>query len=259
MRTGPVRPKKEALVFSVDVGGTEIKAAVMNVRGKMVSEWVRQKTVYPLTPSRFEKVLRKLADELPCFHRAAIGFPGFVRNGKVLTAPHFGNKAWSGYAAQKRLGKVLGCPARVLNDADMQGLAVIRGKGLELVVTLGTGVGTALFRDGELMPHLELAHHPVTLGKTYNQYIGDKARKHLGPVLWNKRVRQVLDILQSLTHYDRVYIGGGNAVRITGKLERTMKRVSNRAGTLGGAVLWQREKGSFGLSHFLKPLGQEKI
>lgn len=244
-----MKRKDEKRVFSVDVGGTEIKAAVLNARGILISEWVRQKTPYPFTPRRFEKVLQALTVRLPHFNCAAIGFPGFVRDGKVFTAPHFGNKAWTGYAAQKNLVRVLGCPVLILNDADMQGLAVIEGKGLELVVTLGTGVGTALFHKGHLLPHLELAHHPVALGKTYNQYIGEKARKQLGQARWNKRVRQVLDILQSLIHYDCVYIGGGNAARITWKLARNMKRVSNKAGTVGGAILWQRHKAG-------KPLGK---
>ncbi len=121
----------------------------------------------------------------------------------------------------------------------MQGLAVVRGTGLELVVTLGTGVGTALFRDGELMPHLELAHHPVRGRKTYNEYLGDRARKKTGARQWNRRVRHVMDILHTLLNYDRVYIGGGNARRVTFDLDRNMRLVSNDAGMLGGIALWR--------------------
>lgn len=227
-------------IFSVDVGGTAIKAAVIDDRGKVISSYLQNKTPYPFLPKIFERQLREFVRVLPSFNRISIGFPGVVRGGKVLTAPHFGTDVWAGYAAEKSLAKIFGKPVRIVNDADMHGGAVIRGKDLELVVTLGTGIGTALFRDGELMPRLELAHHPVSQGKTYNQYIGDKVLKQLGKKRWNRRVREVLDILHRLTHYDRLYLGGGNAAKINFKLGPKIKIISNQAGTLGGIILWQK-------------------
>ncbi|HET9869873.1 MAG TPA: ROK family protein, partial [bacterium] len=130
-------------------------------------------------------------------------------------------------------------PVRLLNDADMQGLAVISGKGLELVVTLGTGVGTALFRNGALMPHLELAQHPIHKDKTYNEYVGDKVLKQKGKKKWNRRVERVLGTLQTLLQPDRIYIGGGNGVHIDFKLPRHTRIVPNQAGILGGIALWK--------------------
>ena len=103
----------------------------------------------------------------------------------------------------------------MVNDAEMQGLAVIRGTGLEFVLTLGTGAGTGLFRDGALMPHLELAHHPIYGKKTYNGYIGDAALKKVGKKHWNKRVARTIDILASLLHFDHLFIGGGNARKLS--------------------------------------------
>jgi polyphosphate glucokinase len=122
----------------------------------------------------------------------------------------------------------------------MQGIAVIAGKGLELVLTLGTGAGTGLFRDGELMPHLELAQHPLHKSKTYNEYIGDAALKKTGTKHWNKRVRRTLDVLEKLLHFDHLFIGGGNARKIAFELPSSVTIVSNDAGLGGGGVLWSR-------------------
>ena len=238
-------------ILSIDVGGTEIKAAVLDGSGRMISS-CRKKTSYPFLPRVFEQQLKGLREELPAFDCISIGFPGVIRNGKVLTAPHFGNAVWHGYDAEKKLEKFFHKPARIMNDADMHGGAVIRGVGLELVVTLGTGVGTALFRDGELMPRLELAQHPVAGGKTYNQFIGDKALKRLGKQAWNRRVREVLRILDTLIHYDRLYLGGGNAGHITFKLNSSTEIISNQAGTLGGIVLWRKRNFKRRLGHAAK-------
>lgn len=208
----------------------------------MVVRSVRVATPYPCTRTVLLQALVVLVRPLPRFDRVSVGFPGVVREGTVITAPHFGNDIWYGYDLSKALAARLGKPVRLLNDADMQGLAGIQGKGLELVVTLGTGVGTALFSHGQLMPHLELAHHPVHDGATYNQYIGDAVRKRIGNARWNRRVRRVLDTLHALINYDTMYIGGGNARRLTFTLDRNMRIISNTAGILGGIALWRNPK-----------------
>jgi polyphosphate glucokinase len=136
----------------------------------------------------------------------------------------------------QRLG---GLPVRMINDAEMQGFAAIEGHGLEFVLTLGTGAGTAMFRDGELMPHLELAHHPVSKkGVAYDEYIGEAAREKAGNKRWNRRVHQVIGILESLVNYDKLWIGGGNAARLKFALPANVATVSNDAGIEGGARLW---------------------
>ena len=98
-----------------------------------------------------------------------------VRHGRVLTAPHLGTEAWAGYDLQTELSRRWGKPVRVMNDADVQGFGAIRGVGVEMVVTLGTGCGTAIFDDGKVIPHLELSHHPIRSGQTYDEYVGRAA------------------------------------------------------------------------------------
>jgi polyphosphate glucokinase len=186
------------------------------------------------------KALVALAAPLPAYDRIAIGFPGVVRDGRVLTAPHYGTAEWARFPLAAELSRRLGGhPARLINDAEMQGLYVIRGRGLELVLTLGTGAGTALFRDGALMPHLELAHHPIHGDKTYNEYVGEKARRKIGKARWNKRVRKTIDILYALLFYDHLFIGGGNSAHIEGELPDSITLVSNDAGIEGAAMLWR--------------------
>ena len=229
---------KKPYTLSVDIGGTGFKASVLDAFGKLLSDPVRVKTPYPCPPPVMVKSLVDLAKGLPSFDRVSIGFPGVVREGRVVTAPHFGNKIWSQFPLAPALRKKWNKPVRLLNDADMQGFAVIKGKGLELVVTLGYGVGTAVFRHGELMPRMELAQHPVFGAKTYNEFIGDRVLKKIGRARWNKRVSQALEWLNTLLNSDRVYIGGGNARLIQFKLKKNMRIVSNQAGILGGIALW---------------------
>ncbi len=227
--------------LSIDIGGTGLKASVLDAKGKMVVDRVRVETPSPCPPKVMVEALVELVKPLPAFDRVSIGFPGVVREGQVVTAPHFGNDVWRNFPLAKTLGDRWGKPVRILNDADMQGTAVIGGKGVELVVTLGTGVGTALFRNGELMQRMELAQHPAWDNKTYNEYIGDKVLKKKGKKKWNKRVQHALELLNTLLNPDRVYIGGGNARNIDFKLDPNTKAVSNDAGILGGITLWEQQ------------------
>ena len=226
-------------ILAIDIGGTGLKASVLDGQGRMIVDRVWVDTPYPCPPKVLVKALVDLAKALPDFDRVSVGFPGYVRDDKVITAPHFGNDIWHGFDLVKALKTKFGKPVRLLNDADMQGLAAIQGKGLELVVTLGTGVGTGLFRNGELMPHLELAHHPLHRGKDYNEYLGTKALKKIGEEKWNCRVRLAIGVLRDLIHPDKVYIGGGNARKIAFKLDRQIELISNLDGILGGFRLWK--------------------
>src|SRR6266851_3984507 len=151
--------------LAIDVGGTGLKASVIDDAGKLLVERVRIDTPVGAPPEKIIEVLALLVAPLGAYDRVSIGFPGVVRDGRVLTAPNLSNTGWKGYGLAAALGKALGKPVRVANDADLQGLAVIAGKGVEMVITLGTGFGTGLYVDGRLGPHLELSHHPFRNGK----------------------------------------------------------------------------------------------
>jgi polyphosphate glucokinase len=236
------RPARSAEIHSlaIDIGGTSLKASVLDPKGKMLVDEVRVPTPYPCPPKVLINALAELTGPLPSFHRISVGFPGVVRDGLVLTAPHFCDDKWANFPLATALSERLGKPARLLNDAEVQGLGLIAGRGLELVLTLGTGAGTALFRDGELMPHLELAQHPVHEGKTYNDYIGNDALVSKGVKKWSHRVRRTVHILYSLLHYDTLYIGGGNAAKLLDP-PAGVRIESNQAGITGGVRLWDDE------------------
>ena len=233
----------ERRTLAVDIGGTGIKLALLDHRGELVGERVRVPTpTPPVAPDEITKVIETAAGQLRGFDRVSVGFPGAVRDGRVRTAPNLGTELWAGFDLQSRLADVLGKPVRVMNDADIQGYGAIKGKGVEMVLTLGTGAGTSIFRDGEIAPHLELAHHPVAGGKTYDQYIGNAALAKKGKKVWNKRVAKIIDILRTVVNFDHLYLGGGNAKKLTFDLPPDVSTVPNTDGLTGGIKLWGDEK-----------------
>jgi polyphosphate glucokinase len=222
----------------VDVGGTGIKAMILSSNGKPLTKRTRVKTPRPATPSTMLNAIVEFAKAQGTFDRVSAGFPGVVRRGVVMTAPNLDGN-WRGVKVAEVLSKKLGKPVRVANDADMQGFGVIAGHGVELVITLGTGFGAGLFVDGKLVPNLEIAHHPFHRGKTYEELLGDGPRKKVGDKKWNKRLMKAIRLLEQTFNYDRLYLGGGNSMRVTAKLPRNVKLVSNAAGLLGGIALWR--------------------
>ena len=175
------------------------------------------------------------------YSKVSVGFPGYVRRGMVYTAPNLGTNKWRQVHLSEELSIRLKKPVRVVNDADMQGLGVALGKGLEMVVTLGTGFGTALLIDGTLLPHLEIGQHPFTRRKTYDQYIGNNALEEIGPDKWNKRLEKVISVLKTVFNYDHLFISGGNAKKIRINLDKNITLVTNIDGIRGGAKLWLKD------------------
>lgn len=244
MTTGPA-------TLAIDIGGTGLKASVLDSAGTMMADRVRVLTPYPLTPEKLVSALAELVNPLPPYDRVSVGFPGVVRSGKVLTAPHFVEvagpgsetspdlvKSWTGFDLAGALTDALGKPTKALNDADLQAAAVVSGVGLELVITLGTGVGTGLYHDGSLAPHLEISHHPFRNGETYDEQLGDVTRKHIGNRKWNRRVKIAIDTLNALLLPDHLYVGGGNSRHVDFDLGANATIVDNTAGILGGIKLW---------------------
>jgi polyphosphate glucokinase len=224
--------------LALDIGGTGLKATILDSTGRMLVKRARVATPYPCQPDIMLEALGKLIEPLPPFDRVSMGFPGVIRNGRVITAPHFGTAIWRDYPLEEAVARLFEKPTRLLNDAEVQGLGIVSGQGFEVVLTLGTGLGSALFNEGQLAPHLELAHHPLRGGKTYNDYVGEAARKAISSRKWNRRVRKMIDIVYDLLHYDVLHIGGGNSSNIKGELPANVHLASNDAGLTGGIRLW---------------------
>jgi polyphosphate glucokinase len=236
------RPKgkvaKELKTLAIDIGGTGLKASVLDAKGNMITGRFRVPTPRKCSPKLMVETLAKLVAPLPAYDRVSVGFPGVVRRGKIMTAHNLGQKAWKGFDLDLALTQKLGKPVRVLNDADIQCLGAITGKGVEIVITLGTGLGSSLAEDGRLATHIELAHHPFRKGETYEEQLGNVALMKIGRRKWNERVGKAIETLRLLTNFDRMYIGGGNARLINFKLPPGVKLVSNDLGMSGGIFLW---------------------
>jgi polyphosphate glucokinase len=237
----PVPPQvaEEIKTLSIDVGGSHVKAAVLDANGEMLHDRARVDTPKDVTPQQLVDLIAGMVAALPSFDRVSVGFPGVVRNGVIRTAPNLGTERFQGFDLAGALRGRLGVPVRVENDADVQGLAAVNGDGVEMVITLGTGFGSSIFVDGKLGPHLELAHHVFRKNKTYEEELGEAAREEQGNKKWMKRLGQAIDSLRELTNFDHLYIGGGNARLVDMELPPDVSLVENTAGILGGIRLWQ--------------------
>ena len=238
----PEKPR----TLCIDIGGTGLKTLVVGADGKPLGERLRVDTPRPATAKALVEAIRGLAQKQTPFDRVSVGFPGVVRKGVVETAFNL-DKSWIGVNVDRLLTKELGKPVRAANDADVQGLGAVKGEGVELVITLGTGFGSSLFVDGRLVPNVQLAHHAGWSDKTYEDELGNRALKKAGKKRWNKRLRKAIESLGELFNYDRLYIGGGNARKIRFDLPARVKVVSNVEGLLGGLALWNGKENCYGV------------
>ncbi|MBS1813097.1 MAG: ROK family protein [Acidobacteria bacterium] len=232
--------------LALDIGGTGLKAAILDVKGNMVTDRLRILTPEHCPPrlmlSKLKELVAMLPPTAPAYNRISVGFPGVVREGRIYTAHNLGTQPWIKFDLATALQKQFGKPCRVLNDADLQGLAAVGkygGKGVEMVITLGTGVGSSLFENGRLLPHMEFAHHPLRNGQTYEEQLGDVTLKEVGKKRWSKRVRIAIQTLRDLINFDHLYIGGGNAEKIKFKLPPDVSIIPNTLGMIGGIYLWR--------------------
>jgi polyphosphate glucokinase len=223
--------------LTIDIGGTGIKMLLLDGEGRPMSARARMLTPKPSPPDAVLEVIRTMIAAQGRYDRVSVGFPGVIR-GVVQTAPNLDTEAWRGFDIQSAIRKLAGKPTRVINDADLQGYGVVGGFGVELVLTLGTGLGSGLYVNGILVPNLELGHHPFRGGKTYEQLVSDKQLKKIGKKKWVQRVRDVIEELEPTFNYDMLHIGGGNAKLLSPPFPPRVRIFEAVEGLAGGARLW---------------------
>ena len=234
----PASANSNPITMCIDIGGSALKAMLIDVAGQPVSE--RQRIVTPAvpTPRAVLQVLDELRGALSTFDRVSVGFPGVVKKGVTYTAANL-HPLWFGFPFEKELEKRWKKPVRVANDAAVQGYGAIKGDGVELTITLGTGLGSSLFTDGRLCPGLELGHHPWKKDREYEDYLGRRGLDKYGKKHWNKLLQEAIEQTQKLFNWDFLYLGGGNTKKIEFKPGKNVEIVSNEAGLLGGVALWK--------------------
>lgn len=204
-------------VLGIDVGGTGIKGAIVDITtGELITERIKYKTPQPATPDDMIDVMKKLILDFDWYGgRIGVGFPAIIKNGTVLSASNI-DDSWLNLKVEKRLADALGGEVTVINDADAAGLAELKfGKGktidgLLLFLTLGTGIGSAVFHNGVLLPNTEFGHLKWKESIT-EKYAGNKAReiKDLSWKEWGKEVSKVLNHIHFVLSVDHILIGGG--------------------------------------------------
>src|SRR3569623_634456 len=240
-RTIPVSPSAAAAgtrTLCIDIGGTGVTALVLAQDGAPLPERARVETPRPATPDAIMKVIWPLIEPLGEFDRISVGFPGVVIANVIKTAPNL-HPEWADFPLGKALSEGSRRPVRGLYDAGVQGYGVIEGKGLEMVLTFGTGMGTGLYYNGVYIPNLELAPHPIKKQKTYEEYVSKAQLKKLGKKKWNKRVAEVVAQVLPIWNPRHLYLGGGNAKHLTLELPGNVTITPNIAGLLGGIALWK--------------------
>lgn len=229
------------VTLAIDIGGTGLKAMLLDPRGKPISERLRVPTPDPATPKAVLDALDGLQAQLPGYDRVSVGLPGVTKRGITYHAVNL-HPEWAMFHLQRAIEKRWRKPARVANDASVQGYGAVKGEGVEMIITLGTGMGSALFTDGKLCPGLELGHHPWRK-KTYEDYLGLRGLKKYGKKRWNKLLEEAITQTAATFNWDHLYIGGGNSKKIDFALPENVRIVSNEDGLLGGVALWRETGG----------------
>jgi polyphosphate glucokinase len=232
--------------LTIDIGGTGIKMLPLDSQGLQAAERARELTPRPATPAAVLEVVKKMLAAQEPFDRVSVGFPGVVVRGVIKTAPNLGTDDWRDFDLRSAIAEVTGKPVRVINDAAMQGFGVIEGRGVEMSLTLGTGLGHALYTNGHLVPNVELAHHPFgdKRGRSYEDRVDDKERKRIGKRRFRERVVEMLQQIQPIFNPDKIYIGGGNAKLLDpAELPHNTSLFTNENGLRGGMRLWEHDIG----------------
>lgn len=237
-------------ILGIDIGGSGIKGAPVNIaQGQLLAPRLRIATPEPARPRAVAKVVAQIAQHFAWQGPIGCGFPAVIRNGVVYTAANIHDK-WIGVHASNLFAEATGCPVCVCNDADAAGLAEInfgvgRGRtGVLMLITIGTGLGSALFTDGALVPNTELGHLQMD-GKDAELLASDAARKRdkLSWKKWGKRFDRYLNLLEGLFWPDLFILGGGVSARFESfrpylhvQAEVLPAQFGNDAGIVGAAL-----------------------
>lgn len=238
-------------IFGIDVGGSAIKGAPINTEtGVFLKDRYKIETPTPAKPEAMGKAVAELVNHFGWKGRIGVGFPSVVKKGICYSAANI-HKSWIGANIEEIFNEATGCPIKAINDADAAGIAEMRfgaGKGIDkgviLVLTLGTGIGSAIFVDGHLMPNVELGHLEMK-GKDAEKRAsaGVRQQKKLSWKVWGNRLNDYLRKVDSLINPDLIILGGGVSSRY-GKYQQFLTVRSrivtaeflNNAGIVGAAL-----------------------
>jgi len=242
-------------ILGIDIGGSGIKGAPVDVEtGRLSAERCRIKTPDPATPEAVAQVVAQIAEQFNWQAPIGCTFPAVIKGGVAHTAANV-DQAWIGTNVEALLTEKTGCATAAVNDADAAGVAEMKfgagadEKGLVFMLTFGTGIGSAIFMNGVLVPNTELGHMDIR-GKEAEHRASDRARKEfdLGWTKWAKRVTEYLNTLEDLFWPDLFIIGGGVSKKTHKFLENVDTRTAvvpaqllNEAGIVG-AALWAHER-----------------
>ncbi len=237
-------------VLGVDIGGSGIKGAIINTdNGEMLSERYRLDTPQPATPQAVAQTFHRLVKHFDWKGPVGVGFPAVVQHGIARTAANI-DKKWIGTDAQNILHEAVGCPVTIVNDADAAGLAEekfgagSRRDGLIILLTVGTGIGSAIINDGILLPNTELGHLRFK-GGIAEHYAADSVRKKedLEWHKWGKRLNEYLKHVEGLFYPDLFIIGGGVSKKFAKYQDQINittpvipAKLLNQAGIIGAAL-----------------------
>jgi len=239
-------------VLGIDIGGSGIKGAIVNIKtGEFVAERHRIDTPQPAKPEQIAETINLMAKHFDWKDKIGCGFPAVVQNGIVKTAANI-DKSCIGVNANELFSKATKCKVKVFNDADAAGFAELTFsdlksiKGLTIFLTIGTGIGSAFFKDGVLIPNTEMGHIYMKNGLIGEKYTSDAIRKEkdLDWETWSKRFDEYLNYLEKLFYPNLFIIGGGTSKKfdkfqsfLTIKTEIKPAKLLNNAGIIGAALL----------------------
>jgi polyphosphate glucokinase len=249
----PPRIPIEDQILAVDIGATNVKFCHVDIHGELLEGVRRRPTPYPCSPDRLIEALDERIEGTKC-PRIGIGFPGEFTNGRVVRPGNLSRpggvttdvdpeleEEWRGYELQAKLCAVTGRDVRIVNDATLAALGSIDGEGVELVLTLGTGLGIALAIDGQLKTIRDVGVEIFVRGKTYDQTIGEHSRS-MDEEHWGELLVMAVDGFVREFGAKTVHLAGGNARRVTPTLfSETPYRVvinGNQASIKGAAKLF---------------------